>query len=345
MKTILFAVYAAVAVVACSPSTKTSIKGTVSEGAAGEVAIKVRNLGIDTLITPAEGKFSLDLPVDKMVIGNAFFGNQYSSFILDGEAITINFDGSENPSVTAKAKKGANVSFAKFLEWNDDFMKRYYAAAEMPGSESTLSNMEEEFNNKMKELTKENNALGIYAVLNLQSSLEPAEMRELINGLHSDLKEHESIVALIKSIESKEATSAGKMFTDFEVTQPDGSVKKLSDYVGKGKFILADFWASWCGPCRREIPNLKKVYDKFHGDNFDILSIAVWDKVEDTQKAIAEEGLNWNHIIDAQRIPTDLYGIEGIPAIILFGPDGTILNRGEDLRGEKMEPTIAGYLE
>lgn len=345
MKKILFAVLAAVAVAACNPSTKTIISGTVAEGSAGDVIIKVRGLGIDTLITPAEGKFSIDLPVDKMLMGNAFYGNQRSTFILDGKAITINFDGSEESSVIAKAKKGANVSFAEFAKWNNEFMERYYAALGMEDADSTISAMEEEYTAKMKELTKENNALGLYAVQSLQSSIEPAEMREIINGLASELKEHESIAAILKSLDAKEATSEGKMFTDFEITQPDGSVKKLSDYVGKGKYILADFWASWCGPCRREIPNIKRVYDKFHGDKFDVVSIAVWDKVEDTQNAIAEEGLDWNQIIDGQRIPTELYGIEGIPELVLFAPDGTILKRGEALRGEKMEPTIAGYLK
>ena len=72
--------------------------------------------------------------------------------------------------------------------------------------------------------------------------------------------------------------------------------------------------------------------------------MAVWDKPEDTARALAEENLPWPQIVNAQRIPTDIYGIQGIPHLILFGPDGHIVKRGEGLRGENMDPVIGGFL-
>ena len=139
-------------------------------------------------------------------------------------------------------------------------------------------------------------------------------------------------------------TEEGAMFTDFEATQPDGSVLKLSDFVGKCKYILVDFWASWCGPCKREIPNIKAAWEKYKGDKFDVLSVAVWDKPEDSAKAAAEHGVVWNQIVNAGQVPTDIYGIEGIPHLILFGPDGVIVKRGEALRGPGLEKVLSKIL-
>ena len=140
------------------------------------------------------------------------------------------------------------------------------------------------------------------------------------------------------------STAEGAMFTDFEITQPDGTVAKLSDYVGKGKYILVDFWASWCGPCKREIPNIKAAWEKYKGDKFDVLSVAVWDKPEDTAAAAAEHGVEWAQIVNAQKIPTEIYGLEGIPHLILFGPDGKIVKRGDALRGPGLDKVLSVIL-
>ena len=131
------------------------------------------------------------------------------------------------------------------------------------------------------------------------------------------------------------------MFTDFTIENgnPDGSSVSFSDYVGNGKYVLVDFWASWCGPCIREFPVLKEVYQRYKGDKFELVGVAVWDKREDTIEAIQKYEMTWPVIFDAQQIPTDIYGISAIPQIILFGPDGTIIAR--DLRGDGIKAKLA----
>ncbi|MGM9787728.1 MAG: redoxin domain-containing protein [Candidatus Cryptobacteroides sp.] len=186
----------------------------------------------------------------------------------------------------------------------------------------------------LKTLKKnKNNSLGAEAFKTIYYELEGEQLKEVITWLGPKIKEDEDVQKILEGIAALDNTSEGKMFTDFEVNGV-----KFSDYIGKGKYVLVDFWASWCGPCKREIPTIAEVYKKYAGENFDVLSVAVWDKVEDTKAAAQEHGVVWNQIVDAQRIPTDIYGIQGIPQIMLFGPDGTILKR--DLRGEGIEAAV-----
>ncbi len=138
------------------------------------------------------------------------------------------------------------------------------------------------------------------------------------------------------------AQNAGDMFKDFSATY-EGKTTKLSDYVGKGKFVLADFWASWCPPCRKEIPNLINVHNKFKGDKFTVLGVATWDEPDDTKTAIKELGINYPQMLNAQKAGSDAYGIQGIPEIILFAPDGKIVARG--LRGEAIEKAVSEALK
>lgn len=178
-----------------------------------------------------------------------------------------------------------------------------------------------------------NNSLGVEALKQVYYDMDPSELEKILNSFSEENQQTEFVQKLKTSLESKMNTAVGQKFTDFEI---DGV--KFSDFVGNGKYVLVDFWASWCGPCKQEIPFISAVYEKYAGEDFDVLSVAVWDKPEDTVASAEEHGIVWNQIINAQEVPTDIYGIDGIPHIMLIGPDGTILKR--DLRGDGIEAAV-----
>lgn len=130
----------------------------------------------------------------------------------------------------------------------------------------------------------------------------------------------------------------GEKFVDFAV-EYNGKTTRLSDYVGKGQYVLVDFWASWCGPCRMEIPEIISVYNKYKNRGLQVIGIAVEDKPENSLRAIKDDGVPYPQIINTQKIATDVYNIRGIPHLILFAPDGTILARG--FRGETLRMKLA----
>lgn len=105
----------------------------------------------------------------------------------------------------------------------------------------------------------------------------------------------------------------------------DGKDVRLSDYVGKGKYVLVDFWASWCSACRATIPYVKATYEALKDKGFDCVSICVWDKRPKSLKAIEEEAMPWTQLIDEKSSSATTYGFNAIPQIMLFSPDGKVL--------------------
>ena len=200
------------------------------------------------------------------------------------------------------------------------------------------------------------NDVAVQVLMNLRGLLEDAQVDEIISMMPEAMLENEQVAYLKKGLDARKATAEGTMFQDFTVEhvygfdrsmdpQPLKKEVKFSDYVGKGTYVLVDFWAPWCGPCKREIPNIKTVYDKYKDKGFEVLSLAVWERqpVNVTIETAAELGMDWLHINNCGSVPTDIYGVEGIPHLMLIGPDGTILKRGFH-GAEGIEAAVAVYL-
>lgn len=161
------------------------------------------------------------------------------------------------------------------------------------------------------------------------SSLSRQETEQLFTALSPRLQESEMGKSLRETIQRKQIF-IGQPFLDKELIAPDGSSKKISDFVEPGHVTLIEFWASWCQPCRAEFPHIRKTYDKYHPKGFNIVSISIDSKRENWLTALKEENLSWGQLLDRRTPPGEsafkAYNLTGVPSSILVDAQGNILS-------------------
>lgn len=173
------------------------------------------------------------------------------------------------------------------------------------------------------------------------SAFSVAEIDLILNSLSDDLLNAPGGAALKDRAAEVKRTAQGAPYADFSFQDDQGNPVKLSDHLGKGKYVLLEFWASWCGPCRADIPHLKDVYERYHPEGFEVIGVSMDEDKEEWLKAIEEEQLPWLQVSDLKAFEgelSDLYNFKGIPTCVLIGPDGKIITR--NMRGSWMDKKL-----
>lgn len=299
-----------------------TIEGTVTQGISGKVYLQKFNdklfEDVDS-VNISEGKFHFRTSLEVPELYGLTLDRQQTPYYLfiDSEQLQVHLDPAER-----YARSSAKGS------WLQD---EYMAYRQLKGV-------------NISEYIKRHPASLVAAyVLYREYSyrLTPDEIRANIGLLDPSLLETPYVKVLQEFANTMEAVSIGTQAPDFEMPDVDGKPFRLSDAFGKG-YLLIDFWASWCGPCRKENPNVVAAYRQFHNKGFDIIGVSLDRNKEKWLQAIADDGLIWQHVSDLKfwnNEAAKLYGIRVIPSNVLVDSKGKIIAR--NLRGEDLLHTLA----
>ena len=354
-KVLLMAALAVAALPSMAQQVNYSVSGTYTgEGKKIYLMDQLTEKALDSMVV-AGGKFSFSgtAPKDALMAVRAEGKTWQTPFFNDGTPVVIN--------VNDSTLTGSPMN---------ERLTRYDIESNIPSRafyEKVSKMTEEQLQAHLEELSEENNKV-MTAQIAFANKIFKEERQTLIplafaqlyffdNGLeaydelvkekvpfasHPYLKKaKDDIAEMMKQDGSPKMDFIGQQFIDLEMADPDGKMHKISELVGEGKYVLVDFWASWCGPCRAEMPNVLEAYNKYHAKGFEVIGVSFDQKKAAWVKAIQQLQMPWLQISDLKGwncAAAPVYKIDAIPDNILIDPQGKIVGRG--LRGNVLQKKL-----
>ena len=319
---------------------------------------QIENYHVGTVDDKGEFSFDVELPNKDYYVFRLSDG-QSINIIIEDEVDEIEVYGDGKNLFTYSNIVGSESSTAlnEFMRYNLQYSAKLDSARnylkENPGKEKEVNTSFQpifnEFKSYRKQFFDENKnspaLIAVVGTLNIEKEFDQYEI--VVDLLDESFGESPTVKRLVEEkkvnkqkLVENNPTARGKSVQEIEMENPDGEIMKLSDY--KGKIVLIDFWASWCGPCRKENPHVVKLYEKYHEEGFEVFSVSL-DKTKDRWvKAIEQDNLSWDaHVSDLKGWKNEAaqaYGVSSIPYTVLVDRDGNIINT--KLRGAQLESTL-----
>ncbi len=330
MKKLILGITALIAF-SCSekPQTRFSLNGTVNSIENGTfLYLNLNNKKLDsTKIEDNSFQFNTQLPWSpiRLYIHTKDYSN-YTSFWAENKSMTFKAIDTDFKSANITGSKSELLSQALYREIDS-----------LPRKERLIKEMEYVKGHPNSIVSA--NILSIYS-----TTWGKEKTKVLFDQFSKENKESYYGRKIERYIELNKEPKIGEQYVDFEMSNQNGSFKKLSEV--NGKVVLLEFWASWCGPCRKENPNLIKTYKEFNPKGFEIFAVSLDNNKNSWISAIEEDSLNWEHVSDLKGNENEaslIYGVNGIPDNFLIAENGVII--GRNLRGEELNKKLKELLK